>query len=188
MPRLVSTLALSLLLVSSATSLSTAEDLNALSRLSATFETIADKVRPTVVEILASGYAVPEDESSRGATLLAMRRAVGSGVIIDPRGYIVTNAHVATAATRLQVVLGTPLPGAPIGSILRPRGKVLPAVVVGVDQETDLAVLKIEERELPFLELGDSDGVKQGQRVLAFGSPMGLENSVSMGIVSAVAR
>src|SRR2546425_11521826 len=79
-----------------------ADDLNALSRLSASFETIADRVRPAVVEILASGYTVPEDEGARGASLLAMRRAVGSGVIVDPHGYIVTNALGATAPSLLE--------------------------------------------------------------------------------------
>jgi len=57
-----------------------------------------------------------------------------------------------------------------------------------MDQETDLAVLRIPDRELPFLELGDSDELKQGQLVLAFGSPFGLENSVTLGVVSSVAR
>jgi serine protease Do len=62
------------------------------------------------------------------------------------------------------------------------------AQIVGIDHETDLAVLRISEEELPFLELGDSDEVKQGQLVLAFGSPFGLENSVTLGVVSSVAR
>ncbi len=73
-------------------------------------------------------------------------------------------------------------------SIVKPRGRVVGAQIVGVDLETDLAVLKIEETNLPYLRLGNSDEVKQGQIVFAFGSPMGLDNSVTMGVVSAVAR
>ena len=74
------------------------------------------------------------------------------------------------------------------GSVLRGRGRLVGAQIVGVDLETDIAVLKTNEGDLPFLELGDSDRLRPGQIVLAFGSPLGLENSVTMGIVSAVAR
>ncbi len=74
------------------------------------------------------------------------------------------------------------------GSILRPRSRRLPARVVGADRETDLAVLKVEAGGLPALALADSEQLHQGQLVLAFGSPLGLENSASLGVVSAVAR
>ena len=82
---------------------------------------------------------------------------------------------------------GCASPGRP-GSIVRPRSRRLPARIVGADRETDLAVLKVEATGLPALALGDSDELRQGQIVLAFGSPLGLENSASLGIVSAVAR
>ena len=73
-------------------------------------------------------------------------------------------------------------------SILKPAGKRVGAQIIGIDRETDLAVLKVPGKNLPHLELSDSDELRQGQIVLAFGSPYGLENSVSMGVVSAVSR
>jgi serine protease Do len=73
-------------------------------------------------------------------------------------------------------------------SILSPHGKVVEAELVGVDLETDLAVLKLRGENFPYLDLGDSDTVGQGEIVLAMGSPLGLDNSVSIGIVSSVAR
>jgi len=73
-------------------------------------------------------------------------------------------------------------------SITKPAGTILDAKVVGVDHETDIAVLKIEATDLPYLILGDSRELRQGQLVMAFGSPLGLQNSASLGVVSAVAR
>ena len=159
----------------------------ALARLSNSFEALSQRVSPAVVQILATGYrsAVASSESS----LLSRQRSGGSGVILDREGYIVTNAHVVEGASRVQVLLARSLRGTPEGtSILKARGEMVEAEVVGIDRETDLAVLRIAERDLPFVELGDSDEVRQGQLVLAFGSPFGLENSVTLGVVSAVAR
>jgi serine protease Do len=78
--------------------------------------------------------------------------------------------------------------GAPGSSVLRRRGRTVGAQVVAIDHETDLAVLKIEAKGLPVLAFGDSETLRPGQLVLAFGSPLGLESSVTMGVVSAVAR
>src|SRR6185503_10579502 len=98
-------------------------------------------------------------------------------------------AHVVDAAQRVQVLLPLgPVERRQWQSLVKPRGKVVEARVVGLDPETDLAVLKIEMTNLPALELADSDTLRQGELVLAFGSPLGLENSVSRGIVSSVAR
>ena len=119
---------------------------------------------------------------------MARSRAMGSGVVVDPEGYVVTNAHVVEGAERLQVFLLAPRP-APGSSILRPRSRGVPARVLGLDRETDLAVLEARRRQgLPALSFGDSETLREGQLVFAFGSPLGLENSVSMGVVSAVAR
>jgi serine protease Do len=109
--------------------------------------------------------------------------------VLSADGYIVTNAHVVEGALRLEVLLPPP-PGAagPGRSILKPVSRRVPARIVGVDPETDLAVLKVDAGAQPFLSLGDSDDLRPGQLVLAFGSPLGLENSVTMGVVSAVAR
>jgi serine protease Do len=158
-----------------------------LSQLSESFETLSQRVSPAVVQLFATGYSsnlVTADSST-----LNKNRSGGSGVIIDPEGYIVTNAHVVTGAQRIQVLLARPPQGTPSGtSILKPRGEMLDAEIVGIDQETDLAVLKIPERELPFVRLSDSDELKKGQLVMAFGNPFGLENSVTLGVISAVGR
>ena len=159
----------------------------ALETLSKAFEELSRRVSPSVVQVVVTGYGTPEEEAPSADALLGLRRTGGSGVILDASGYIITNSHVIEGARRIQIVLPRPTPGAG-NSILRPRGSALDAKIVGIDDETDLAVLKVEEKNLPALPLGDSDALRQGQVVLAYGSPLGLENSVSMGIVSAVGR
>ena len=110
------------------------------------------------------------------------RRALGSGYIVDPRGYIITNNHVVDKADKIYVKLSTDpesVPGDP--------GR--PATVVGVDKDTDIAVIKIDTKEpLPSVKLGNSDGAQVGDWVLAIGSPFGLSQTVSAGIVSAKNR
>ena len=106
-------------------------------------------------------------------------------MIVNPDGFIVTNAHVVRGAQHLRVMLPTAETGA---SILTPQRRVMPAQIVGLDAETDVAVLKVDRGKLPFLTFGDSDTLRAGQLVLAVGSPSGLQNSVSLGVVSAVAR
>ena len=156
-----------------------------LENLSASFQALAERVTPAMVQIVAMGY----DASQEGVGTVAPRRAGGSGVILNADGYIVTNAHVVAGALNVQVRLALPPDQKEEWrSILKPRGSLVPAKIVGIDRETDLAVLKVDYRGLPTLELGDSESLRQGQLVLAFGSPLGLENSVSMGIVSSVAR
>jgi len=103
-------------------------------------------------------------------------RSLGSGVIIDKRGYILTNNHVVDQATKIQVQLS--------GDTTKYLAK-----VVGVDDATDLAVIKIDaSKELPFAKLGNSDGVQVGDWVLAIGSPFGLNATVTAGIISAKDR
>ncbi|HSL21402.1 MAG TPA: trypsin-like peptidase domain-containing protein [Vicinamibacterales bacterium] len=167
-----------------------AQEAPSLASLSRSLQQLADKVSPSVVQIFAAAYALPDDESDRGS-LLTTQRTAGSGVILDPDGYIVTNAHVVSGAIRVQVEIPVRSGGGagpPGRSVLRPRGRVVGAQVVAIDEETDLAVLKVEEKGLPALPIGDSDTLRPGQLVMAFGSPLGLEASVSMGVVSAVAR
>ncbi|MFB3141580.1 MAG: trypsin-like peptidase domain-containing protein [Acidobacteriota bacterium] len=166
---------------------SSAGDESALVRLSGSLESLSEQVGPAVVQIFTTGYnTTPGNPESN---LLSREQNSGSGVILDPEGFILTNAHVVQGARRVQVLLARSLRGTPGGtSLLKPRGKLVEAQIVGMDQETDLAVLRIPDRGLPFLELGDSDELKQGQLVLAFGSPFGLENSVTLGVVSSVAR
>jgi serine protease Do len=103
-------------------------------------------------------------------------RSLGSGVIVDKRGYILTNNHVVEQATKIQVQLN--------GDATRYTAK-----LVGADQETDLAVIKIDaSKELPIAKLGNSDGVQVGDWVLAIGSPFGLQATVTAGIISAKDR
>ena len=107
----------------------------------------------------------------------AAERSLGSGVIVDRKGYILTNNHVVEQATKVQVQLN--------GDTTKYNAK-----VVGVDEETDLAVVKIEagSKELPVAKLGNSDGVQVGDWVLAIGSPFGLNATVTAGIISAKDR
>jgi serine protease Do len=110
------------------------------------------------------------------------RRALGSGFIVDPRGYIITNNHVVDKADHIYVRLSTD-PEATPGDPGRP------ATVIGVDKDTDIAVIKIDAKEpLPIIKLGNSDGAQVGDWVLAIGSPFGLSQTVSAGIVSAKNR
>ncbi|MEE8462922.1 MAG: trypsin-like peptidase domain-containing protein [Acidobacteriota bacterium] len=160
---------------------------SALVRLSGSFESLSEQVGPAVVQIFATGYNTTLGNPA--SNLLSRQQSSGSGVILDPEGFILTNAHVVQGARRVQVLLARSLRGTAGGtSLLKPRGRMVEAQIVGMDQETDLAVLRIPDRDLPFLELGDSDELRQGQLVLAFGSPFGLENSVTLGVVSSVAR
>src|ERR1700738_5110002 len=104
-------------------------------------------------------------------------RSLGSGVIVDKRGYILTNNHVVEQATKIQVQLDGGDPNK------------YTAKVIGVDEDTDLAVIKIEaNKDLPTAKLGNSDGVQVGDWVLAIGSPFGLQATVTAGIISAKDR
>ncbi|MFQ5641201.1 MAG: trypsin-like peptidase domain-containing protein [bacterium] len=164
------------------------KDIAALTRLSHALEELSERVNPAIVRILSTGFVVGPGVTSSVANLFRKERTSGSGVILDPEGYIVTNAHVIEDARRIQVVLEKASVNKSKRSILKGPGQIVDCLIVGVDRETDLAVLKIPKRGLPFLKLGDSDRLKQGQMVMAFGSPLGLENSVSLGVVSALAR
>jgi serine protease Do len=110
-------------------------------------------------------------------------------VILSADGYIVTNAHVIEGGRRFVVVVPRPAAtGAPGRSAVRAASLEVPARLVGSDQETDLAVLKVDLSDLSPATLGDSDSLAAGQIVLAFGAPLGLANSVTMGVVSATGR
>ena len=107
------------------------------------------------------------------------QRSLGSGVIVDSKGYIVTNRHVVEKADRIRVKLQDEDPATPGHD----------AKLIGMDQETDLAVIKIDiDRPLPAAKLGNSDGMQVGDWVLAIGSPFGLQETVTAGIVSAKGR
>jgi serine protease Do len=163
-------------------------------QLSGTFSGIAAKLEPAMVNISTTqvierpkGQARPHRFNDPFQDFFdhffqgpedgpSAERSLGSGVIVDKKGYILTNDHVIDQATKIQVTLdGDP--------------KNYTAKVIGADQETDLAVIKIDaDRELPTARLGNSDGVQVGDWVLAFGSPFGLQATVTAGIVSAKDR
>src|SRR5512135_62946 len=150
------------------------------------FAPAARKVIPAVVNVFTqqkvSSPAHPalQDPIFRyffGDRLDARPREVsnlGSGVVVSPNGYILTNQHVVEAADEIQVALA--------------NGKTVPARVVGADPDTDLAVLKIDARDLPAITFAEPDSLKVGDWVLAVGNPFGVGQTVTAGIVSALGR
>jgi serine protease Do len=159
---------------------------SALAQLSGSIRELTDRVSPAVVEVIVNGYGAT-DGGGRVSNQISRRQSSGSGVVVDPSGYIITNAHVIQGAINLKVLAASPRPsGADSRKDLRPAP--VDAKVLGIDRESDLALLKIEVENLTVLPLGDSDKLRQGDLVLAIGSPLGLRNSVSMGVVSAAGR
>lgn len=159
--------------------------------LSASFAEVSRRVESAVVNIDTKGKVPTEvtlkgekPETGTSDDLLELYRrmlprrpstAVGSGFIVDKAGYILTNAHVIDDASRIVVSLQS--------------GEEFTAKVVGIDTETDLAVLKVEAgRDLPVIKLGDSDAARIGDWVLAIGSPFGLAQTVTAGIISQTKR
>ncbi|MCA1635572.1 MAG: Do family serine endopeptidase [Acidobacteria bacterium] len=161
--------------------------------LSASFAEIARRVEPAVVnidtvaaapQIAEKGSDGDEEDSEDGENpLLDMLRkhtrrptkGVGSGFIIDPKGLVLTNYHVVENMTSIMIKLQS--------------GESLRGAVVGFDEETDLAVIRVKPtRDLPTVNLGNSDDVQVGDWVLAVGSPFGLEQTVTAGIISTKER
>src|ERR1700690_1909354 len=121
------------------------QKVDALQGLSASLEVLAQRVNRSVVKIVTAGYGISEDSESNNASLLTRQRATGSGVILSADGFIVTNAHVIQGARRIRVQLPvSDRTARQSRSVLKPAGTVLDAKIVGLDRETDVAVLKIE--------------------------------------------
>jgi serine protease Do len=164
------------------------QKMDALKEMSSSFEEISQRSGRAVVQIFVRSY-VTADSSDNNGELLTAQNSSGSGIIMSSDGYILTNAHVVKGAHSVKVQLNVRAEEEEARehgdhSFNRP----IPGTLVGVDRDSDLAVVKIERKNLPYLAFGDSDELKQGQIVLALGNPLGLDNSVSMGVVSAVAR
>lgn len=151
------------------------------------FAAIASAVEPSVVNISTVARPVnvirsedgasPEDRLTKlpPAATDQIRRGSGSGVIVDPRGYILTNNHVIAGAERIRVKLAD-------GTDLRAR-------LIGADRETDLAVVQVDPpRPLKAIRLGDSERMRVGDWVLAIGAPFGFEQTVTAGIISSTNR
>jgi len=160
-----------------------------LRKLNESVDALVKKVSPSIVQILVTGYG-PLEQGDRGNTssVIGRQRAIGSGFVIDPSGYIVTNAHVVNGAQRVQVVLPSAAEGSSIEAALSTKTTIVPARIVGVAKDIDLAVIKIDSQNLRALPLANYRKLGQGEVVFAFGSPEGLRNTVTMGVVSAVAR
>ena len=162
---------------------------NTLRKLNESVDALIKRVSPSVVQILVTGYG-PIESGERGSTavVIGRQRAIGSGFVIDPTGYIVTNAHVVAGAQRVQVVVPEGASDGSLQAILAARTNIVPARVVGVARDIDLALLKVDNVKFTALSLASYRNVRQGEVVLAFGSPQGLRNTVTLGVVSSVAR
>jgi serine protease Do len=162
---------------------------DALSRMNEAVDALTKRVLPSVVQILVTSYG-PREQPARGDAnvTLGRQRSSGSGFVIDADGYIMTNAHVVSGAQRVQVVLPLENADGTLATALSGRMTMVPARIVGLATELDLAVLKVDGMKLPALPLATYSQVRQGETVFAFGSPIGLRNSLSHGLVSAVAR
>ena len=162
---------------------------DALERMNQSIDALTRKVWPSVVQILVTGYGA-RDEGARGdvSAVVTRQRSVGSGFVIDPDGYIMTNAHVVSGAQHVQVILPPANADGSLATALSSRMTIVPARIVGVTTEIDLAVLKVDGVKLPALPLATYTQVRQGETVFAFGSPSSLRNTLTHGLVSAVAR
>ena len=164
-----------------------AEAAGILVELNGALESLASRVSPAVVQILVTGYGPLREEDKSQTAFIVRQHAVGSGVIVDSSGYIMTNAHVVEGAQRIRVALPLPM-GDSAGQVPIGKRRIVEARLVGQHAETDLALLKIDETNLPTLPLLSQQRPHVGQLVFAIGSPEGLQNSVTMGVVSALAR
>jgi len=149
-----------------------------LGEFSSSIEELTQRVSRSVVQIVVTRYGFAANENDADANTLVRQRASGSGVIVSSDGMVMTNEHVIDGARHIVVRLDA---GAE-------RPVSYDATVVGLDRALDLALIKVEATGLQPLQFSDSDSLRQGQLVFAFGAPMGLENSMSMGVISAAAR
>ena len=152
---------------------------------------VAERAMQSVVEIEVTGYGAPEhDQDQSGQTqALERQRSIGSGVIVDPEGYIMTNHHVVAGAVRIRVIIAPATVELVSGNTqLGNPQRVYEAKLIGSTKYADLALIKIEEKGLPFIPLPDLFQFRLGQTVVAIGAPAGLDHTVTRGIISAVGR
>ena len=163
------------------------KDMQVLAALDTEYTRLVDAVVPSVVSIATSRRVQVAPTTGNNALDMFFRNrrmlqapqeriqtALGSGVIVSKEGHILTNRHVIAQMEKIEVQLTD--------------GRVEPATLIGADEQTDIAVLKIEAKNIEPLALGDSDQVRVGQLVFAIGNPFGLQETVTQGIVSAKGR
>jgi serine protease Do len=139
------------------------------------FADVVDRVNPAVVHITAiqaSGHEQDRGETGNGSG--SVRRGEGTGFIVDPEGYILTNHHLVASPERIRVRLAD--------------RREFTATLVGSDASTDLALLKVKADSLPSVKMGDSDQLRVGEWVCAIGNPYRFEHSVTVGVVSSKGR
>src|SRR3984957_12826760 len=152
---------------------------------------VAERAMQSVVEIQVTGYGVPEKDKDQGDQQQARerQRSLGSGVIVDPDGYIMTNNHVVAGALRIRVIIAPATVELVSGNTkLHNPQRVYDAKLIGTTRYADLALIKIEEKGLPFIPLPELFDFRLGQTVVAIGAPEGLDHTVTKGIISAVGR
>jgi serine protease Do len=178
-----------------------------LTRFNEAVQELIGRVAPSVVQILVTGYGPQANTDPRNTDVtIGRQRSIGSGFVIGAEGYIMTNAHVVNGAERIQVVLpasnsalskdGQPkqllvketIAKQAINNALSTRMTIVSARVIGVARDLDIALLKVDGTVPPALPLAPYRDLRQGEMVFAFGSPEGLRNTVTQGVVSAVAR
>jgi serine protease Do len=158
-----------------------------IQKLNAEMAQILAQVSPAVVQIRVVGFGLSESSNKTEAAVIERQRSLGSGIIVDPSGFILTNEHVIHGAQRVSVLLPA-LPGTSPSATDSTRRRIFEAKVIGSQPDVDLALLKIEATDLPVLSLENVRPAKQGELVFAIGSPNGLDSSVTMGVVSAAER
>ena len=160
-----------------------------LVRMNDAIDALTRKVWPSVVQIVVSAYGAREQGLRTDTSLVVgPQQSTGSGFVIDADGYVITNAHVVANAQRVQIVMPANRPDGSLQAALNARTIVHNARIVGLATELDLALLKVDGVKLPALPLATYSDLRQGETVFAFGSPIGLRNSLTHGLVSAVAR
>ena len=163
---------------------------DALERMNDAIDALTRKVWPSVVQISVSGYGMAREKDAVTQTSLVMdhQQSLGSGFVVDADGYIITNAHVVANAERIEVLLPPEKADGSLATALSGKQTVVPARIVGLSSELDLALLKVDNLKLPALPLATYSQVRQGETVFAFGSPAGLRHTLTHGLVSSVAR
>ena len=160
---------------------------NPLVQLSESLEQLAREVSPAVVQIEVTRFGAVEGEDRVATGVIVRQRTIGAGVIVDADGYIMTNAHVVEGARRIRVMLSLP-PSASSDESFAGRFRVRDAKLVGSEPKADLALLKVDAGQLPTLSFRLDRPPQLGELVVAVGSPSGLRNSVTMGVISSAWR